>query len=435
MTDQLQDTLSAAGHAKVLVVLRAAATPGPAAAATATIASAAVLESALAQYFVSPGAEQIASLAAASAATSGRPARRGARAQAPRPPVRVYPRLGLALGFVSPTTVTALRSDPRVKEVHLAPQPTLIRPIDVRTAKPKVTPTWGLKRLKIPQLWAQGITGKGVRVAHLDTGVDGTHPALKNAIAAFAEFDLLGNQVPNAKATDSGEHGTHTAGTILGRPNASKGAFGVAPEARLVSAMVIEGGLIFDRIIGGLEWIVGQDTRILSMSLGIRGFTTAFQATIDALRRNNVLPIIAVGNEFAMSSRSPGNYDNVLSVGAINRNNEVADFSSSETFRRPTDPLVPDIVAPGVGVLSCVPGRAFAEMDGSSMATPHVAGLAALLQSAQPDASANDLEAALLASCARPSTMPEARANRGVPDAVVALAQLQGQGARLVAVA
>jgi subtilisin len=111
----------------------------------------------------------------------------------------------------------------------------------------------------------------------------------------------------------------------------------------------------------------------------------------------------------------------------------VANFSSSQTFDRPTDPLVPDIVAPGVGVLSCVPGKRFAEMDGASMATPHVAGLAALLQSARPDASASDLEAAILASCTRPSTMPQGRGNRGVPDAVVALAQLTGTEAALVA--
>src|SRR5262245_28507133 len=216
MTDQLQDTLAATGQAKVLVVLKPAATPGPAAAATTTVASAAVLASALAQYFVPPAGQQVASLAAASA-PSGRRALRGTRRAAapPAPPVRVYPRLGLALGIVNPSTVNRLEADPRVKEVHLAPQPSLIRPVEVRAAVPKVQPTWGIKRLKVPQLWAQGIKGKGVRVAHLDTGVDGAHPALKNAIAAFAEFDLLGNQVPDAKPTDSGEHGTHTAGTIL----------------------------------------------------------------------------------------------------------------------------------------------------------------------------------------------------------------------------
>jgi subtilisin family serine protease len=104
----------------------------------------------------------------------------------------------------------------------------------------------------------------------------------------------------------------------------------------------------------------------------------------------------------------------------------VADFSSSQRFVRPVDPLVPDLVAPGVEVLSCIPGGDFAEMDGTSMATPHVAGLAALLLQAKPDATIAQLETAILDSCQRPPTMPEARVNRGVPDAVRALALLTG---------
>lgn len=430
MTDQLQDTISAVGYAKVLVVLEPAATPGPTAAATTAIAAGAVLESALQEHFIIPSEPQVESLAAVARATSSRPR---ARRSAAAPAVRIYPKLGLAIGYVNQTGATSLQADPRVKDVHLAPQPRLIRPVDMRTAKPKVALTWGLKRLKVPELWAQGIKGKDARVAHLDTGVDAAHPALKDAIATFAEFDMAGNRVPNAKPSDSGEHGTHTAGTIVGRTVAKKGSFGVAPEAKLVSAMVIEGGQVIDRILGGMEWSVSQNVRILSMSLGLPGFSTAFQAVIDALRRNNVLPVIAVGNEGPLTSRSPGNYENVLSVGAMNANDEVADFSSSQTFDRPHDPLVPDVVAPGVGVLSCVPHGGFMEMDGSSMATPHIAGLAALLLSAKLDASADDLEAAILASCSRPSSMPEVRANRGVPDAVAALARLKGAQAALVA--
>jgi subtilisin len=262
-----------------------------------------------------------------------------------------------------------------------------------------------------------------VVVGHLDTGIDGSHPALQNAIADFAEFDMAGNQVPGARAHDSDEHGTHTAGTIVGRAT-TRGTFGVAPEAQLASALVIEGGQVIDRVIAGMEWIVGKNVRIMSMSLGLRGFTPAFQQLIDALRRNNVLPVIAVGNEGPDTSRSPGNYDNVLSVGACAENDTVPDFSSSQTFARANDRFVPDLVAPGVGVLSSIPNGKYATMDGTSMATPHVAGLAALLLHARPTASAKDLEQAILASCQRPSTMPQARANRGVPDGVRALQAL-----------
>jgi subtilisin family serine protease len=183
---------------------------------------------------------------------------------------------------------------------------------------------------------------------------------------------------------------------------------------------------VINRILAGMEWIVGQQVRILSMSLGLRGFDASFQVVVDALRAANILPVFAVGNEFANTSRSPGNYPNVLSVGAMDKSNRVADFSGSQQFNRPIKPLVPDLVAPGVGVLSSLPGGKFGEMGGSSMATPHVAGLAALLLQANPNATAVQLEQAIVGSCTLPAGMPQARGNRGVPDAVQAFLLLTG---------
>jgi subtilisin len=162
------------------------------------------------------------------------------------------------------------------------------------------------------------------------------------------------------------------------------------------------------------------------MSLGLRGFTPAFQTVIDALRAANVLPVIAVGNEGPNTSRSPGNYANVLSVGAMDSNGQVADFSGSEQFGRPVNPLCPALVAPGVGILSCVPGGNYKTMDGSSMATPHIAGLAALLLQASPTATADDLERAIVGSCTLPVGMPQPRGSHGVPDAVLAFQLLTG---------
>jgi subtilisin family serine protease len=346
--------------------------------------------------------------------------------------MRVYPNLGLVLGFVDPGGAAALAASRQVERVVEAPELSLIRPFATRAARLSAAPTWGIKRLKVNRLWAQGLKGRGVIVGHLDTGIDGAHPALQNAIAAFAEFDLAGDQVPGANPSDSDEHGTHTAGTIVGR-SVPKGAFGVAPEAQVASAMVIEGGQVIDRILAGMDWVIENGARILSMSLGLRGFTPAFQTVVDALRNANVLPVIAVGNEGPTTSRSPGNYTNVLSVGAMDGSDEVADFSGSQRFNRPDDPLVPDLVAPGVDVLSCVPNGKFAKMDGSSMATPHVAGLAALLLAAEPRATAGDLEQAILGSCVRPASMLEARGNRGVPDAEAALRILRGAPVAAVA--
>jgi len=285
--------------------------------------------------------------------------------------------------------------------------------------------TWGIEFLKVPKLWAQGLSGKGIRVGHLDTGADGKHPALKTAFAAFAEFDSFGVEVkPGPKPHDTGEHGTHTAATIAGRPVQGR-SIGVAPEAKLASAIVIEGGNVIARILGGMDWAISQNVRVLSMSLGIRGFLDDFLDVTKIIRAKNILPVFAVGNEGPGTSRSPGNYAQSLSIGAIDAKAKIASFSSSQKFVRTDDPIVPDIVAPGVNVISAKPGGGFQAMDGTSMATPHVAGLAALLLEAKPNATASEVESALFASSTLGS-ISSVRGNRGFPDAVRAFTVLTG---------
>lgn len=424
-SDGLREALEVVGYVKVIATLKrepAQARP-MALRASASVSSAQATESMLAAHFMLPGEMPAASLALSS---RGLESRRAARASAtPSRRVRVYSKLGLAVGYVDSTGLANLAADGHVQRVTKAPELSLIRPRASRPAKLGTQMSWGLKRLKIDRLWGAGYRGKDVVVGHLDTGVDGSHPALKNSIAAFAEFDLSGDQVAGAAPRDSDTHGTHTAGTIVGR-SGPKGAFGVAPEAKLASAMVIEGGQVIDRILVGMEWLVDQGVRIMSMSVGLRGYDSSFEAIIDALRAANILPIIASGNEGENTSRSPGNYATVLSIGAMDSANSVADFSSSQYFSRSGDPVVPDLVAPGVGVLSCIPGKRYAEDDGTSMATPHIAGLAALLLQAKPTASTGELEQAILGSCSLPAGMKVGRGNRGVPDGVKALKLLTG---------
>jgi subtilisin len=185
--------------------------------------------------------------------------------------------------------------------------------------------------------------------------------------------------------------------------------------------MVIEGGQVVARVLGGMDWVVARGARILSMSLGLAGWWTDFLPITRILRQRGVLPVFAVGNEGPGTSRSPGNYTEAISVGAFDRLGDVAPFSSSQRFERAVDPVVPDLVAPGVDVISARPGGGFQSMRGSSMATPHVAGLAALLLEAKPTATVDELEGAIFGSCRRePGWAPE-RAGRGSPDGPRAL--------------
>jgi subtilisin family serine protease len=422
----VEQQLSTLGEAQIIVVL--ARPTGLAAAMVATEPPAEVLNCfKLSQYSPWSMLARAAGHTARGGAALAAGAAAVAAAASPQPaPVKHYRNLNVLLGSVDREGLSTLVQQQQVMRITGAPQFSLIAPTRVAAARPPAGVTWGIERLKVPALWKQGLSGKSVRVAHLDTGVDGKHPALKGAIAAFAQFDDTGSRVePDPAPFDSGQHGTHTAATIAGRAVQQK-SVGVAPGAELASAMVIEGGNAVARVLGGIDWAIENQVRILSMSLGFPGFVTDFIPIIDLLRERNVLPAIAVGNEGPATSRSPGNYTNVISVGACDDADQVANFSSSQRFARTENPLVPDLLGPGVNVISAKPGGAFQSMSGSSMATPHIAGLAALLMEAAPGGSANAVEDAIYKSCILPSQVPPDRGNRGIPDAVAALKLLTG---------
>lgn len=457
MSSLLNEELKARGVASVIVVLKAP--PAPAGAGAAARASAAdAVATDLSKYCTTSELSQESALLAetrrraveAGAGAGARPrpkrARAGARRRprkgewvamspeqverpavtegsmlSPAPSVRVYANLGVALATVDRQGLAGLRADPSVERVEAAPEISLIHPREVKATRLSARYTWGIRSLHVHHLWEQGLTGKGVLVGHLDTGVDGQHASLQGAIRYFAEFDVFGRQVlPDPAPWDSDDHGTHTAGTIAARPVRGR-HIGVAPGADLASAMVIEGGQVVARVLGGMDWAVGRGCRILSMSLGLRGYWTDFLPLTQILRQRGVLPVFAAGNEGPGTSRSPGNYAEALSVGASERGGEIAWFSSSQRFARTADPLVPDLVAPGVSVISARPGTGYLSMDGTSMATPHVAGLAALLLEAVPGAGVDELERAIFGSCVLEPEMPVDRANRGIPDAPRAL--------------
>ncbi len=427
VSGNIEQQLSATGEAQIIVML---APPRAGLAAAVTAAAVAPSSDLLSCFKLTENSRwsMLARSMPFAARATGRTAAAAAAVARPQPtPVRVFKNLNVLIGNVDRAGLQAVAGHNEVVKITGTPRISLIAPTRKAAAKLTTANTWGIERLRVPALWKQGLSGKAVKVAHLDTGVDGKHPALKSgAIAQFVQFDFVGNRVnPDPVPFDSGEHGTHTAGTIAGRPVQNK-SIGVAPGAQLLSAMVIEGGDDVSRVLGGLDWAIENKPGVLSMSLGFPGIVNDFIDIFGVLRQHDILPCIAVGNEGPATSRSPGNYTDVVSVGACDINNQVADFSSSQRFDRPENPLVPDLLAPGVNVISAKPGGAFQAMDGTSMATPHTAGLSALLREAAPNRTAAEIEDAIYQSCKLPAGIPADRGNRGIPDAVAAFKLLTG---------
>jgi len=317
------------------------------------------------------------------------------------------------------------RKNGEFESIISVPLLNVIPPYRVSRGKVSTGTSWGLNAIEAPSLWKKGITGKGIVVGHLGGWVDSRHPALKGAVQGGAAVEIDERGRPKLSVPDRYDaHATHTAGTIAGRSNKYQ-TIGVAPEATLCCLVATELGNRMARILGGLDEAVKSGARVIFLPFANPDYHEDLALLLRRLCELNVLPVLPVGNDGPQTSDSPANGPGVLSCGASTRKNEVAAFSSSQAFIVPENRLVPSVVAPGEGVISCVPPRSFAAMEGTTMAAAHVAGLAALLFSAFPEAGPADVETAILDSCTRPGNMPLERANRGIPNAPQALAKLK----------
>ncbi|WP_243710347.1 S8 family serine peptidase [Micromonospora sp. KC213] len=258
-----------------------------------------------------------------------------------------------------------------------------------------------------PAAWSAGLTGKGVTVAVLDTGIDATHPDLAGKIAEARNF----SEVDDSR--DTVGHGTHVAGTIAGSGAASGGRYkGVAPDASLLDGKVCEdAGCSESAILAGMQWAaVEKRAAVINMSLG--GMDTPeidpLEEAVGTLtEQTGTLFVIAAGNDGADGAvGSPASADAALAVGAVDRADDLADFSSRGP-RVGDDALKPEITAPGVDVVAARSahgqigdpvGERYVTLSGTSMATPHVAGSAALLAQRHPDWKAGQLKSTLMAA-------------------------------------
>ncbi|BCJ71723.1 serine protease [Catellatospora sp. IY07-71] len=260
-----------------------------------------------------------------------------------------------------------------------------------------------------PAAWSAGYDGAGVTVAVLDTGIDGTHPDFAGRITARQNFtegeeddrDLVG-------------HGTHVASTIAGSGAGSGGKYkGVAPAASLLDGKVcVEGGCLESWIVAGMQWAAESGADVVNMSLG--GMNTpdvdpVEQAVNDLTAQHGTLFVIAAGNSGADETvSSPATAEAALAVAAFTKSDELAEFSS----RGPSADgwaVKPEIAAPGQDIVAArgkdgflgTPGELYMPLSGTSMATPHVAGAAALLTQVHPQWTPAQRKAALMAA-ARP---------------------------------
>ncbi|MER5358641.1 S8 family serine peptidase [Streptomyces sp. NPDC002785] len=268
-----------------------------------------------------------------------------------------------------------------------------------------------VSQIGTPAAWKAGYTGKGVKIAVLDTGVDATHPDLKGQILDTKNF----TSSPDTK--DRVGHGTHVSSIAAGTGAKSGGKFkGVAPDAKLLEGKVLDDDGFGDDagILAGMEWAVAQGADVINLSLG-GGDTPEIdplEAAVNKLSADKgVLFAIAAGNEGdgAGTVGSPGSADAALTVGAVDDNDKLAEFSSRGP-RVGDGGMKPDVTAPGVDITAAaVPGSlidqeygqkpaGYTTISGTSMATPHVAGAAALLKQQHPEWKYAELKGALTAS-------------------------------------
>jgi subtilisin family serine protease len=259
-----------------------------------------------------------------------------------------------------------------------------------------------------PAAWQAGYEGSGVKVAVLDTGVDATHPDLQGKVKEAKDF----SDSPTGPEDHFG-HGTHVAATIAGTGAGAGGTRkGVAPKADLLIGKVLgDDGYGYDSsIIAGMEWAAESGAKVVNMSLGggpTDGSDPLSQAVDRITAASGTLFVVAAGNDGADESiGAPGTAQSALTVGAVDRNDQLAEFSSRGP-RLGDSGLKPEITAPGVDIVAArAAGTDMGEpidalytaASGTSMATPHVAGSAALLAQAHPDWKADQLKNALVST-------------------------------------
>jgi subtilisin family serine protease len=273
--------------------------------------------------------------------------------------------------------------------------------------KRKIDLNESVPQIGAPTAWAAGYTGKSVTTAILDTGIDATHPDFAGKIADSKDFTGGNN------TDDRVGHGTHVASIITGSGAASNGKYkGVAPDTKLAIGKVCgDESCSESAMAAGMTWAAETvHARVVNISIGGAdgpGIDPLEQAVDDLSTADGTLFVIAAGNDGCDGCiESPGSADAALTVGAVTKKDELADFSSRGP--RLDGAIKPDIAAPGVNIVAAKAKNgtigdpsdspAYVSLSGTSMATPHVAGAAAIVAGEHPDWTGQQIKSALMNS-------------------------------------
>jgi subtilisin len=247
------------------------------------------------------------------------------------------------------------------------------------------TVPWGIEHVNAPDVHSAGFQGSGIKVAVLDTGILTSHADLQ----VVGGYDVTGI----GSYVDDHGHGTHVAGTVAALNN-TIGVIGAAPAAQLYAVKVLDryGSGTYSNIIAGIEWAINNDIDVINMSLGGSSGSTALEQACDAAYKAGILVVAAAGNEGTSTGGTecigyPAKYSSVMAVGSITSSNIRSYFSSTGATL--------EIMAPGSDIYSTTINGSYGTMSGTSMACPHVAGVAALVWSAKPSLTNVQLRSAL----------------------------------------
>ncbi|WP_241655870.1 S8 family peptidase [Halobacillus litoralis] len=229
---------------------------------------------------------------------------------------------------------------------------------------------YGPQNTDTPAAWDITRGSSSQEIAIIDSGVDYNHPDLNDK--TIKGYDFVDNDYD---PMDENNHGTHVAGTAAAETNNGAGVAGMAPNTNILAVRALDAsgnGSLYD-IADAIRYSADAGAEVINLSLGCNCDTQTLEDAVNYAWSKGSVVVAAAGNDGVSTTFEPASYDNVIAVGAVNQNNSRASFSNYGTWV--------DVTAPGVDIASTVPNNGYAYMSGTSMASPHVAGLAGLLAS------------------------------------------------------